>query len=110
MSKIRFITLEKLLEMKENGEPFALVDTLGEESYGEEHIPGAVNLPLDSIVRRARNEVDANIPVVTYCASYTCEASTLAARKLVDTGFDKVFDFKGGLEVWKKAGFDTESS
>ncbi len=110
MSKVKLITLETLLEMKENNESFTLVDTLGEDSYREEHIPGAINLPVESIVREAKGKVDANAPVVTYCAGYTCEASTTAARKLGDTGFDRVLDFKGGLEAWKNAGFDTESS
>ncbi|MFW5893794.1 MAG: rhodanese-like domain-containing protein [Verrucomicrobiota bacterium] len=110
MSKIRFITIEKLLEMKENEEPFTLVDTLGEESYREEHIPGAINVPVESVVREIKGKVDADAPVVTYCAGYTCEASTLAARKLIDIGFEQIFDFKGGLHAWKNAGFDAESS
>lgn len=110
MAKVHLITLETLLEMQENNEPFTLVDTLGEDSYREEHIPGAINLPVESIVGQARKKLDANTPVVTYCAGYTCQASTTAARKLGDTGFDQVLDFKGGLEAWKNAGFDTESS
>jgi rhodanese-related sulfurtransferase len=45
---------------------------------------------------------------VTYCSSFECEASTIAAQKLDKYGFKNVLEFKGGLEDWKKAGYPTE--
>lgn len=109
MAKIRFITLEKLLEMMENGETFTLVDTLDSDSFEKEHIPGAINIPSGSILPDANDKVDSDSPVVTYCAGYTCEASTIAARKLVAVGHAEVFDFKGGLKLWQNAGLELES-
>jgi rhodanese-related sulfurtransferase len=45
---------------------------------------------------------------VTYCSSFECEASTVAAKKLEKYGFKKVLEFKGGLKDWKAAKYPTE--
>ena len=109
MAKVRFITLEKLLEMRENDEPFTLVDTLPEDTFADGHIPGAINIPSDEIVQQAAERIDKDKPVVTYCVGYACPASTVAARKLLDTGYTEVLDFKGGTDVWTEAGLDLET-
>jgi rhodanese-related sulfurtransferase len=46
--------------------------------------------------------------IVTYCSSFDCEASTIAAKKLESYGFKNVLEFKGGLKDWKEAGYATE--
>lgn len=109
MSKLIFITLEKVLEMKENGEPFTLVDTLPENFFKDCHLPGAINIPSKDIAQEAEKKIDRNIPVVTYCAGYTCPVSTRAAKKLLEMGYSQVFDFKGGIEIWKEAGLPLET-
>jgi len=48
---------------------------------------------------------DRDRTVVLYCASYDCPASTEAAKRLMRMGFTSVFDYKGGLEEWKRAGY-----
>jgi len=109
MSKITMITLEKLLEMKANEDEFVLVDTLDKESFNEGHLPGAINLPSESIIGEADEKLGKQDTIVTYCAGYDCPASTIAARKLLDTGFSDVLDFKGGLEAWANAGLEVET-
>lgn len=108
MAAIKLITLEQLLEMQINNEPFTLVETLTDEDYKKGHIPGAINIPSDAIVRRAKDEVGKDDTVVTYCANYACQASTIAAKKLLDTGYSNVLDFKGGKQAWVDAGLDLE--
>ena len=106
--KLRLITIEELLEMKANAVPFTLVDTLPSETYKKGHIPGAVNTPSDTIAQEADDKLDKNDTLVTYCAGYTCEASTVAARKLLDLGYERVLDFKGGKQAWQGGGFELE--
>ncbi len=43
-----------------------LVEVLPAQEYEEEHLPGAVNVPLDGI-DRAASELDRSRPVVVYC-------------------------------------------
>jgi rhodanese-related sulfurtransferase len=109
MSRLAFITLEKLLEMKENGDPFVLIEVLPNDEFNTGHIPGAINIPVDTIAKDASAEIDQNATIVTYCANYACHASTNAARKLLQTGYRDVLDFKAGKKAWKEAGLDLES-
>jgi rhodanese-related sulfurtransferase len=49
-----------------------LVDVLSPESFDANHIPGAINLPVAEISRRATDVLpDKNAPVVTYCGGPT---------------------------------------
>ena len=48
-----------------------LVDVLPANEYAEEHIAGAVSLPLrDLDAETARQRLDQSRPVVTYCHDY----------------------------------------
>ena len=49
MARIRFISIEILLEMKANKENFKLIEVLKEDNYKKGHIPGAINIPLDKL-------------------------------------------------------------
>lgn len=44
-----------------------LVDVLGPEEFEEDHLPGAVNMPLRKIETDARHRLDPSKPVVVYC-------------------------------------------
>jgi rhodanese-related sulfurtransferase len=44
-----------------------LVEVLPPEEYKEDHLPGAVNLPLRSIDSQASRTLDKTVPVVVYC-------------------------------------------
>ncbi len=115
MAKLNVITLETLLELKENQESFTLIEVLSEDSYKEGHIPGAVNIPtppettVDHMSDAATEQgVDRDDPVVVYCASYTCRASNRAAELLLEAGYTNVMDFAGGKATWQDAGFELE--
>ncbi|WP_164856191.1 rhodanese-like domain-containing protein [Lujinxingia sediminis] len=92
------------------GEDFVLIDILNPEDYQREHIPGAINIPVESLKERARKDLGKNQRIVVYGDSHDAEASTRAAKILEELGFRKVSDFDGGLDAWKNAGFLTEGS
>lgn len=49
-----------------------LVDVLPHEAYAAEHIPGAINLPLAEMERRAPLMLpDRNADIAAYCAKFT---------------------------------------
>lgn len=49
-----------------------LVDVLSPESFGSRHIPGAINLPVADITRRAADVLpDRRARIVTYCGGPT---------------------------------------
>jgi rhodanese-related sulfurtransferase len=45
-----------------------IVDVLPAQEYGEEHLPGAINLPLRRIEIEASQVLDPSRPVIVYCA------------------------------------------
>ncbi len=44
-----------------------LVEVLPADEYRADHLPGAMNIPLRELARRARAELDPSRPVVVYC-------------------------------------------
>ena len=47
-----------------------LVEVLPEESYENEHLPGAINLPLKSLNGETVRRLDRERPVIVYCSDY----------------------------------------
>ena len=39
--------------------------------------------------------------IVVYCASAECDSSTKAVQKLLDAGFEDVWDFEEGAQGWR---------
>jgi rhodanese-related sulfurtransferase len=44
-----------------------LVEVLPDHEYQEDHLPGALNLPLRRIEKEASDVLDRNRPVIVYC-------------------------------------------
>ena len=62
---MREISRHEVQELIDRGAQ--LVDVLPGEEFEEEHLPGAVNLPLRRIETEARRALDPSRPVVVYC-------------------------------------------
>jgi rhodanese-related sulfurtransferase len=48
-----------------------LVEVLPADEYEDEHLPGAINIPLKELVGVAPNRLDPNRPVIVYCYDST---------------------------------------
>ena len=57
--------LHKLLE---NGAH--LVDVLPREEYEEEHLPGAISIPLKELNRETSARLRHDVPVIVYCHDF----------------------------------------
>jgi rhodanese-related sulfurtransferase len=47
-----------------------LVDVLPREEYEEEHLPGAINIPLKELNRETSAQLRRDAPVIVYCHDY----------------------------------------
>ncbi len=104
------ITRDELHSKIERGDDFVLLETLPPKSFANGHLPGARNLPVEEIGRRASELIPSTeSEVVVYCASRSCDASEKAAKKLEDLGYDNVYDYLGGKADWKEAGLPMET-
>jgi rhodanese-related sulfurtransferase len=44
-----------------------LIEVLPSQEYAEEHLPGAVNVPLKSLDAETTRQIDPGRPVIVYC-------------------------------------------
>ena len=58
--------LQRLL----NDEHAQLVEVLPPDEYEDEHLPGAVNIPLKTLDAETTRQLDARRPVIVYCYDY----------------------------------------
>jgi phage shock protein E len=59
------INRHRLRQLRDNGAQ--LVEVLPADEYAEEHIPGAVNIPLKELDARSAARLDSSRPVAVYC-------------------------------------------
>ena len=77
-----------------------LVDVRTPREYKGGHIGKAINIDLfqGGSFKQAFEKLDKNKPVYIYCR--TGSRSRKAAQKILDMGFEKVYDLKGGIMRW----------
>jgi len=101
---VHYISYDQFVELRNSGESFVLLDVLGEESYTQGYIEGAIHFPVGSITEEsARETLLKDQHIVVYCGSFKCQASTMAAHRLGELGYT-VVDYKGGLKEWQEKG------
>ena len=70
-SAVRTIS-QRALRTELRSRRITLVDVLSPESFAVAHLPGAINLPIADIVRRAPTALpNRHAPIVTYCGGPT---------------------------------------
>ena len=93
----------------EAGDNIVVIDARSPEAYQSEHIPGAISLPHREMSDDSTKQLDIAAVVVTYCDGIGCNASTKGALNMTRLGF-KVKELIGGLDWWKRDGYETEGA
>jgi rhodanese-related sulfurtransferase len=103
------ISRESLQQKIETGADFVLVDALSPMSYATSHLPGAINLPPESVDGRAQRRIpDRSTEVVVYCSDVTCNSSLDVANRLIELGYENVSHYAEGKNDWVEAGLPLE--
>lgn len=86
------------------GEKVQLLDVRTEEEWNEGHLDGAVRVDFtaDGFAEGVQKALDEDKPVLIYCRSGN--RSARAAKAMEKLGFKTLYDLKGGITDWKKAG------
>jgi thioredoxin len=86
-----------------------LLDVRTDREIGQGFIETAsfINYPNETFEQKAKL-MDRETPVLVYCHSGGRSAN--AAQVLVDLGFEKVYNLKGGIRGWKSNGLPTTAS
>jgi hydroxyacylglutathione hydrolase len=87
-----------------DGEDHLLIDVRTPEEYASGHIPGAINISIQTLPDHL-SEIPQDETIVVYCRSGNRSAA--ATDILVDAGYAPVYDL-GGIQDWVSAGYPVE--
>nr|WP_211169097.1 rhodanese-like domain-containing protein [Aromatoleum toluvorans] len=86
-----------------NREDAQVLDIREQGEFAGGHIPNARHIPLGELERRSGDlEKFKDRPIILCCATGNRSATALATLR--KAGFEKVFNLRGGIAEWEKAG------
>jgi rhodanese-related sulfurtransferase/CBS domain-containing protein len=85
-----------------------LVEVLPAKEYEAEHLPGAINIPLQQLDRQTTAPLPQDQPLIVYCYDLQWDLSPRAAGRLESLGFTQVFDYVAGKLDWFTNGLPRE--
>ncbi|MHA7813789.1 MAG: rhodanese-like domain-containing protein [Phycisphaerales bacterium] len=104
---MNFIDTDNLRSFFDEKQAGSVVHVLGADRYDAAHIPGSVNVSLaapEFVARVGSNVENKDSTVIVYSDGPGCDASTIAAHKLMDAGYTDVRCYAPGIEGWRDAG------
>jgi sulfur-carrier protein adenylyltransferase/sulfurtransferase len=88
------------------GEQIVVIDVREPEEFARGKIPGAHTIPRGVLEMQVDGRLPREATVVLYCGAGG--RSALAAKSLVDMGYDKVENLRGGWSAWTNSGLPVE--
>jgi rhodanese-related sulfurtransferase len=86
-----------------NREDAVIVDVRDQGEFERGHLPNARHLPLADLERRGAELGKFRArPILVYCGNGSRAATAIATLR--KSGFEKLFNLRGGLFEWEKAG------
>jgi len=93
------VSAAQAAELIRNIQPFIL-DVRTPQEYREGHLENATLIPVQELQRRLPELAKfKNENILIYCA--TGNRSTVAAKILIDNGFQRIFNMRHGIQEWK---------
>ena len=94
----RQISMDEAITMMEEESGYIILDVRTPEEFADKHIPGAVNIPNETIGTEKIPELpDKDQLILVYCRSGN--RSKQASEKLAALGYTNVVEF-GGINSW----------
>ena len=92
------ISMDEAIAMMDKEKDVIILDVRTEEEYEEGHIPGAINVPNETITSDGVQELpDKNQLIMVYCRSGN--RSKQASLKLSALEYTNIYEF-GGINTW----------
>ena len=92
------ISMDEAVKMMGQETDYIILDVRTPEEFAQEHIPGAINVPNETIRKKAIPELPREDQLIlVYCRSGN--RSKQASEKLVSLGYTNVYEF-GGINEW----------
>ena len=94
----RQINMDEAITMMEEGSGYIILDVRTPEEFADKHIPGAINIPNETISTEEIPELpDKDQLILVYCRSGN--RSKQASEKLAALGYTNIVEF-GGINDW----------
>ena len=94
----RQINMDEAITMMEEESSYIILDVRTAEEFADKHIPGAINIPNETISTEEIPELpDKDQLILVYCRSGN--RSKQASEKLVALGYTNIVEF-GGINDW----------
>jgi rhodanese-related sulfurtransferase len=106
---VKVVDLDEVRRLLDE-EKAQLVEVLPRAEYEEEHLPGALSLPLKEIGPKLPGVLDPARPVIVYCYDWLCDMSPRAAARLERLGLARVYDYAAGKVDWLAHGLPREGT
>ena len=84
-------------------EPHVLIDARPTKAFAYSHIPGSINIPVNSgfvAFCSAARALKNNVPVILYCQSERCGWGDKVANQLRGRGVKNIRIYRGGMNEW----------
>lgn len=96
------ISYEEFVERKKRNAEMVVIDLRSAKEYQEEHIPGALNIPLEDFRNRLNELPELRISeIVVYCIAGPRSATGQMYLSML--GYTNVKYLRGGIYAWKEA-------
>ena len=94
----RQVSAQEAMDLMEKEKEYIILDVRTPEEYAQAHIPGAINIPNETISDQPPEQLpDKEALILVYCRSGN--RSKQASRKLAAMGYTSVVEF-GGINSW----------
>lgn len=89
-------------DFKEKSQNQTIIDIRTPQEYRQGHLKNAVNINLfDRAFLEEIDKLDKSKPVFIYCR--TGNRTSSASKKMLNLGFQQVYDLKGGISNWVRS-------
>lgn len=109
-ASVEHVSTKELQKMIQTDPTLVIIDARLPEHFSGEVIKGAKWLPYDA----PDNVIIKTLPfkgstIVTYCLSPSCPASGRLADRLIEMGYENVYEYSPGLKEWRAKELPTTS-
>lgn len=87
--------VKRIIDNYDDEEDIVIIDVRTENEYNAGHLEEAINIPVGNI---ESIDINKDVRIVVYCRSGSRSAT--AASKLIELGYEKVYDM-GGIQNWE---------
>lgn len=106
-TRIREVTPGDARDLRSRDASVVYLDVREPHEWNLFHIPGAVHIPLGTVLESVSDSVGRDKQIVVYCARGN--RSAIAADRMQKMGYSNVVSMSAGIRGWVDAGGDVET-